>query len=534
MNRTGNVLATGLGKTVIFSELVRRAHALDRRSIILVHREELAAQARTKLHSIVPRASIGLVKAKEDDFEKDIVIASVPTLARVRRLNRIPSDAFGIGIADECHHAAAESWRRVMEHFGAFASDPYRAVPWGGFTATMTRGDEKVLGDIWPEVVSSYGIDYGIQHGYLAPVRGLRVQVRDLILDRVRKSRGDFTDSDLGEALQDADAGPLIVKAWLEHAAGRRTAVFSPTVDTAKQFAQDFRDDGVSAEVVTGDTPTEERRGIYERFRTGQTLVISSVMVLTEGWDAPWAEVAVMARPTSLPGLYAQCVGRVLRPFPAGGKRDALVMDVVGVSQRCSLASLIDLVGRDANPYGEDTEQVVRERHESDPEQDLVSFPTWDAGADLVVTEVDLFDQSESAWLQTSAGVWFLATRASYFFLYPRGDGSFRLGCKSTKSMRSTKAKLLEDDLTIEGGMRWAEYYANREDAGLDAGRISSRVATWRRRRPSEKLMAYAATVGVQVNPLENRGQLSDRITLAKANRVLPRPKIPQGADTAN
>lgn len=523
VNRTGNVLATGLGKTVIFSELVRQAHDAGRRALVLVHRDELATQARTKLHSIVPRASIGLVKAEKDEWDRDVVIASVPTLARPARLARIPADTFGLGIADECHHAVADSWQRTMEHFGAFSS-PDRSMPWAGFTATMTRGDERVLGDVWPEVVSTFGIDYGIQHGYLVPVTGKRIQVRDLILDRVRRSRGDFSDGDLGDALQDADAGQVMARAWHEHAAGRRTVIFSPTVDTARQFAEDFNNEGISTEVVTGDTPSEERYAIYERFRTGETIAVSSVMVLTEGWDAPWAEVAIMARPTSLPGLYTQCVGRVLRPFPAGGKTSALVLDVVGVSERCSLSSLVDLVGADASPYGDETEQAVRQQRDGDRELDFTLLPSPRVDGELVVTEVELFEQSESAWLQTPAGLWFLATKANYFFLYPRGDGTFRLGKKSVKAMAAHKAKKLEDDLTLEGGMLWAQTYAAIEDEDLMAGRLSSKKAYWRKKPPSEKLIHYAASMGVQCNPLENQGQLSDRVTIHRASRVLPRP----------
>lgn len=523
MNRTGNVLATGLGKTVIFSELVRLAHDAGRRSLVLVHREELASQARTKLHSIVPRASIGLVKAEKDEHDRDIVIASVPTLARQARIDRIDPTGFGLGIADECHHAVADSWQRVMSHFNAFSS---RAMPWAGFTATMTRGDDRVLGDVWPEVVSTYGIDYGIKHGYLVPVTGKRIQVRDLILDRVRRSRGDFSDGDLGDALQDADAGGVMARAWWEHAEGRRTVIFSPTVDTARQFAQDFNEAGIPTEIITGDTQTEERHAIYERFRLGETICVSSVMVLTEGWDAPWAEVAMMARPTSLPGLYTQCVGRVLRPFPEGGKRSALVLDLVGVSTRCSLASLVDLVGADENPYG-DSETERQERAPRDPDLDLLPSlgSLVDPNAEMVITDVDLFAESESAWLQTTSGIWFLATKAHYFFLYPRGDGvSFRLGVKPVKSLAGHKSKKLEDDLTIEGGMRWAEWYASREDEDLAAGRLSSKKAQWRKRPPSDRLIHYAAQMGVLWDGEENQGSLSDRVTIQRASSVLPRP----------
>ena len=516
VNRTGNVLATGLGKTVIFSELIRRRLEAGQRSLVLVHREELALQARAKIHSIAPRASVGIVKAERDEWDADVVVASVPTLASRRRLHSIPADRFGLGVADEAHHAAAATWQRTMDYFGA-----WRGMPWAGFTATMTRGDDKVLGDIWPEVVADFSIPYGIEHGFLVPVVGKRVQLKDLVLDQVRRSRGDYTDGDLGRAMHDADAGPLIAKAYLEHCPGRRAALFCPTVATAQEFAEDLNEAGIPTEVITGETASGDRQRIYENFRVGRTLVVASCMVLTEGWDAPWAEVAIMARPTSLPGLYAQCVGRVLRPFPAGGKTSALVLDVVGVSEKHGLASLIDLVGREANPY----DDAVSEPGQ--PGLGPLPVTPWSPPPDgeLVVTDVDLFTASESAWKLTNQGLWFLATASSYFFLWPKGDGTFTLGRKAVRAMRRHKSERLEDGVTLEGGMAWAERYAWSEDDAAGKGNISRKKASWRKSPPSHKLLSYAAGLGIRVDPEWNQGQVSDQVTISLASATLPTPR---------
>jgi len=350
VTRPAVVLPTGMGKTVIFAELIARALSKKQRPLILVHREELAKQAAEKIHSAVPGASIGIVKADRNETGADIIVGSVQTLAKPARREQVRD--IGLGIVDECHHAAARTWRETMAYFGA-----WDRTPWAGFTATMSRSDGGHLGDIWEEVVIKRDIMDGIRGGYLVNVKGKRIKVMDLDLDEVKRSRGDMQAGDLGDAMMDADAGNTIAKACREHAADRQGVIFAPTVPTAYQFAQDMRDAGFTCEVIEGDTPEDERTAIYERYRTGATQWLSNCMVLTEGWDAPWSSCAVIARPTESAALYIQMVGRVLRPWAAGGKTDALVLDVVGVSERHRLATMADLTTSPVRPPRDDDDE---------------------------------------------------------------------------------------------------------------------------------------------------------------------------------
>lgn len=516
VNRVATVAATGLGKTVIFSELIRRGHLRGQRALILVHREELADQAKRKLHSVVPAASIGIVKAERDEWDADIVIGSVPTLGRsAKRRERIPSDRFDVGICDELHHSMSDTWQRTMSYFGAFDG----RSNWAGFTATMARGDDRDLGETWTEVVAEYDISFGIRNKFLVPVSGKRIRVKNLLLDQVKRSRGDYQDNDLGEAMEDADAGNTIADAYKKHGGGRRAAMFSPTKSTARRFADDLNERGIPTEVVLGETTTDERRAIYERFRTGETKIISSCMVITEGWDAPWAEIAIMARPTSSNTLYVQCIGRVLRPFPAGGKRSALVLDVVGASERNKLMSLHEIKDiRDITPY--------EMYPDGDDDPDGTVFGTGDDGpgfidGEIVATEIELFDTSDSAWLRTRAGVWFVPTKTAYFYLWPRKDGSFGLGKKPVGGPQKKHGVVLENNLTMEGAMAWAERYAIEEEGGIAS--ISNRRASWRRKRPSDALRRSARAFHLPTEGL-NQGELGDLLTVAKASLSLPTP----------
>jgi superfamily II DNA or RNA helicase len=118
-------LPTGTGKTLIFSELIARRPG---RSIVLLHRDELLRQAYDKLLMIAPDVQIGVVKANQDETDAPVVMASVQTLARARRLQRLTPD-FKTVIIDACHHVRGtgtrdgNSYARILDHLRAFQSD---------------------------------------------------------------------------------------------------------------------------------------------------------------------------------------------------------------------------------------------------------------------------------------------------------------------------------------------------------------------------------------------------------------------------
>jgi superfamily II DNA or RNA helicase len=244
-------------------------------------------------------------------------------------------------IVDECHHAAATTYRKILEHYGAFAEYPSNESLVAGFTATLARGDKLSLADVWQSVAYRKDIAFMIRAGYLLDLTGRRVEVDDLDLKNVKRSGGDYQAASLGEAMTASLAPEIVARAYLEHASDRSGVLFAPTVSAAQAFAGALDDLGVKTEVVHGGMPVTERRAIIARFEAGVTQVISNCMVLTEGFDSRRASCVVIARPTRSAPLYQQMVGRALRPYP--GQTQALVLDVVGASQVHGLASLIDL-----------------------------------------------------------------------------------------------------------------------------------------------------------------------------------------------
>jgi ATP-dependent helicase IRC3 len=328
------VLPTGCGKTVVFASLIARRGGS---ALVLAHRDELLRQAASKLAVADPTLALGVgfVAAQRDDVGATVVVGSVQTLAQTRRLERLPRQ-FDTVVVDEAHHASARSYRRILAHL-----DPSPLIV--GVTATPQRSDGKQLGEVWQEIVYQRGIQEMIRAGYLTDVRGVRVGLEHVNLDKVAQSAGDYQADALGAALEHASAPQHVLHAYRAHASGRKTIVFVPTVALAHQMARTFRATGIPAEALDGTTPSDERHAILERLHTGQTQVLSNVAVLSEGVDVPSVDCIVMATPTRSQVKYAQAVGRGLRTFP--GKDDCLVIDVVGVSDRLDLQMLPRLFG---------------------------------------------------------------------------------------------------------------------------------------------------------------------------------------------
>jgi hypothetical protein len=408
-------------------------------------------------------------------------------------------------------------------------------VPCVGFTATLDRTDGKGLKDVWEVVAYERDILYGIDNGYLTDVRGQAVTVDGLDLATVARSRGDYQEGQLGEALEASGAGEVIAQAYLEHAympgqvfipgqprgeRVRQGVLFAPTVATAYSFAQSLNDAGIETAVIEGSISSEDRALIYKRYREGEIRVLSNCMVLTEGWDAPWAEVAVIARPTQSASLYTQMVGRVLRPWP--GKTEALVLDVVGVTGRHKLQSLTNLVKtevRDGESYAE-----ARVRHEIEQDARLrTKAPMLGA---IAAQQVELFAQSHSVWLQTKRGTWFIPVKAGVFFLWSDMDGTFRLGYKQQRGKQTygefgqipRENGWIHTGMTLEYAMAFGEQYAQEDDPT-----VSLKGRSWRRTKPSEAQVSYALRLGIDVETATSvrKGELSDLISVAVASRML-------------
>lgn len=534
-NRVAVVLATGLGKTVIFAHPDFRRPILARRPgsrmLVLVHRDELAAQAVAKVHSIDPSTRVGRVQAGHDDVDAEVIVASVQTLARESRRARVRD--VGLIVVDEAHHATARSHVDVLRYFGAFDD-----TPTAGFSATLGRGDDGKLGDVWQEVVIRRDIVDGIRGGHLVDVRGVRVQVQGLDLSRVRRVAGDLSESDVAHALDDAQAPEQVASAYALHAQGRQGVAFWPDVATATAGAQAMTDAGMPSAVVTGATPISERAAIFSDLRAGRLVCVHNCMVLTEGWDCPQVSCACIVRPTQSAPLYVQMAGRVLRPHRGpivpgfSRKTDALLLDFVGTAGRHKLATIADLsitttLKRESLSEGASLLDAVddAERDERVAESaEGVEEPLRPTGP-LVVEELDLFASSAMTWMQTRLGTWFLPAGQHLVFLWPEPGGLWTLGQAGNGAAPGT-ARPLASGLTMDLAMAHGESRAaalEAESGGASAV-LSRKSASWRQRRAapaSERQIAFARSLGIVVTDGVSKVDLSDMISAARASRTL-------------
>lgn len=512
MQRPAIVLPTGAGKTVVFASLVKEFRAsaaseTDRlvggqRVIVLAHRDELVDQAIAKIRAIAPDLNVGKVKAEDREVTADVMVCSVQTLvSRSRKAimglydSEFSHGNIGLIITDECHHAAAVSYKKIYDTF----PDALQL----GVTATMARGDGVGLGSVWEAVVYKRSILNLISKGHLTDVRTVRVDLKALDMGAVKSSRGDWQAGDLGRAMMESEADAAIARAYKEHAGDRQGIVFTPTVETAWAASQALNRAYVKSCVISGETDRADRHRIYERFRKGEIQVLVSCMVLTEGFDAPWAEVAVIARPTQSATLYTQMVGRVLRPWP--GKREALVLDLVGASAN-KLRTLIDLdpgvvqTLRDGESLAE---AVVREAEEGNRK-----MPAGSIAFELKARDVDSFAASNTAWTRTPGGVMFVNCGEHYVFLWPSKDNTGLWDVGVTETAGGTKAtRTPYVSLSIGEAMAWGEAVAE-DYADFNV----AKTARWRTSKPSDRQLGHWAVRDIPGASEMTRGELSSAI----------------------
>lgn len=530
IQRPAAVLATGLGKTVIFSHLVSEFAETGRgRQLILVHRDELADQTISKLRSIAPHLKVGKVKAADNDVTADVIVASVQTLARQNRMEQLLAATLyaghiGLVVVDECHHAAAVSYRNVMAVLGCFSGAQdgqgrFETVA-AGFTATMARGDGVGLGGVWEDVCFVRGTLWGIRHGYLTDVRAHQVDLEGLDLGAVKKSGGDYTAKSLGDALLEADAPQAVHQVLTEHAADRRSIiVFTPTVAVAQETVAHLVSRGMPADLVHGGTPREDRLKIYERFRQGTLRVLVNCMVLTEGADFPFADCALIARPTRSETLFIQMAGRVLRPSPHTGKTDALLLLLAG--QGGTIRTLVDLDDTVVIPAqdGESLDNVYARQEEIREEMEAKRAARESAKPKtfrLKSQAVDLFASSPAyQWLTTAGGAQFIPLGGNgHLVLWPSQEGSGLWDVVWVPEQNRVPWERLHTGLDLGPAMAWAESEAD-ERSHLNTGKSAS----WRRKPASEKLVNFARSYKVRIPEGMRAGEASDLIAVAQASR---------------
>lgn len=319
------VLATGLGKTVVFSNIAKWVYEQfkEGRVLILAHREELLEQAEEKLIKVM---GIGAYQAhtliqreqgKNYAREAPIVSASVPTWGVNRgtgewneRMSRFPRNYFKLIIIDEAHHATASTYQHIMDYF----SDAWVL----GVTATPKRGDKESLKKVFSRVAFKMDIVDGMKEGWLCPAVSHRYSSKTS-LGSVKTTAGDFNLKQLAKTVNNDERNDLVLKAYLDQCTldlsqkHRQCIVFATDLDHARALREDFVEAGVSCETISGDMNKDDRKKAIADFKAGRIKVLTNFGVLTEGFDYEELDLIISARPTKSNLLLTQILGRGTR-----------------------------------------------------------------------------------------------------------------------------------------------------------------------------------------------------------------------------
>lgn len=328
--RTLLVLPTGCGKTIVFSKVIEDRVRAGDRVLVLAHRGELLEQAADKLAQ-----ATGLRCATEKAEESclgswyRVVVGSVQSLMRDKRLSRFAHDYFQTIVVDEAHHVLSDGYQRVLDHFC-----DARVL---GVTATPDRGDMRNLGQCFQSLAYEYSLPKAIRDGFLSPIKALTIPLK-LDLTGVGVQSGDFKAGDLGTALD--PYLEQIADEMERYCFDRKTVVFLPLVKTSQKFRDILNRHGFQAAEVNGTS--DDRAQILRDFDAGKYNVLCNSMLLTEGWDCPSVDCIVVLRPTKVRSLYSQMVGRGTRLFR--GKDHLLLLDFLWHTERHELCHPANLI----------------------------------------------------------------------------------------------------------------------------------------------------------------------------------------------
>ena len=332
IKKTLLVLPTGCGKTIVFAKVAEECVKGGSRVLILAHRGELLDQAADKIGK-----STGLGCATEKAEQTclgswfRIVVGSVQSMMREKRLNQFPNDYFNTIIIDEAHHCISDSYQKVLRHF------PDAEVL--GVTATPDRGDMQNLGTVFESLAYEYTLPKAIKEGYLSPIKAVTIPLK-IDMSAVGVQAGDFKSGDIATALDPYLES--IAEEMEKYCSNKKTVVFLPLVKTSQKFRDILNNHGFKAAEVNGDS--KDRAEILEAFDKDQYNVLCNSMLLTERWDCPSVDCIVVLRPTKVRSLYCQMVGRGTRLSPETNKDHLLLLDFLWHTERhelCHPASLI-------------------------------------------------------------------------------------------------------------------------------------------------------------------------------------------------
>ena len=296
------VLPCGGGKSIIVAEMAKRTTDNGKRVLFIVHRKELCDQIRNTFSR----------------WGVDMELCEIGMVQTVcRHLDKVPAPS--LIITDENHHSKANSYMKIYKAF----PNAYRI----GVTATPVRLDGSGLKDVNDDIIIGVSAKWLIDHKYLSPYEYFAPKLFDIESENVDENNGDYSGDDVGKKMITKRIFGDVIGHYRQLADGKQTICYCPSIKMSTVMAENFIENGITAAHIDGETPKNERDAIIEKFRKGEIKILCNVDLISEGFDVPDCECAILLRPTKSLTLYIQQSMRCMRYKP---NKTAVIIDHVG------------------------------------------------------------------------------------------------------------------------------------------------------------------------------------------------------------
>lgn len=323
------VAATGTGKTVMaaidYRNLRKKSDGKLPRLLFLAHRQEILRQSLRTYREVLDDASFGeLLFSGEQPSKWQHVFASVQSL-KADRLEKLDPEQFDVIVIDEFHHAAAETYERIIKHF-----KPGQLL---GLTATPERADGRNVQDLYfgGRIAAEMRLWEALENDLLCPFHYFGVP-DGTDLTQLNWSSGTYDVNQLGNLYTGDNARARIVIKQVQDKvsdpSSMRALGFCVNKKHARFMARIFREAGFQAVALGSESRTEERKAALDQLRKGEIQVIFSVDLFNEGLDIPDVDTLLLLRPTNSATVFLQQLGRGLRRTET--KPVLTVLDFIG------------------------------------------------------------------------------------------------------------------------------------------------------------------------------------------------------------
>lgn len=358
------VAPVGAGKSLLIAEFIRRVHNDFPRTrvVLLTHQKELLEQDAEELRLQYPQCDYGFYCAGlgQKRLHNDVTFASIQSVyKKVAAFNRCPE----IILIDEAHllsHNDQTQYRKFID--SVLEINPnckiigFTGTPFRSDTGRLDEGDGRLFDDVAYEISMNFMIEQGYWTKPVTPKADYKIDVSG-----VATRGGDYIASQLEKKIDIDEVTISCVKELIAKAHERKKVlVFTAGVTHCEHVRDCLRSFGQSAEMITGDTPADERKKILDDYKAGKFKYLVNVAVLTTGFNVPDIDCICFMRPTRSKVLYIQCVGRGVRVVYAEGydlntqdgrlaaiansnKKDCLVVDFGGVVDELGPIDTVDI-----------------------------------------------------------------------------------------------------------------------------------------------------------------------------------------------